>query len=814
VQQPYYGLRMVEAPPPAPSEGATIPILPLRNSVLFPMSVVPINVGRPRSVRLIEEALGLDRATIGILTQKSPEVEEPTFRDLHKVGTLVRVVQVIRVGPSIYTVKLSGIGRFRVTAGMTLEPYMRARIRRIPEPLARDVELDALGGALRENAKELLLLNPALPKEVAGILENVREPGPLADLLASSFPNEVASIDDKQRVLETFDVKERVKLVIEVISRQLEVLKVKREITDMQQEMGQTERETILRQQMKHIREQLGESGEDEESEELREKLRRAGLPPDVDKVAKKQLSRMMSMHPQSAEWNIARTYLDWLADLPWNKTTPDRLDVKEIKKALDEDHHGLQDVKRRIVEYAAVRQLRADKKGPILLFLGPPGVGKTSLGQSIARSMGRRYGRIALGGVADEAEIRGHRRTYVGALPGRIIQALKRAGTRNPVLVLDEVDKLGVDLRGDPAAALLEVLDPEQNNSFMDHYLDVNFDLSQVTFLATANNRETIPGALWDRMELIEVPGYTRNDKLKIAKHYLIPKQLREHGLTLEQLEFLDDGVETIIDSYTREAGVRNLEREIASICRWTAVQMAEGRDVTPEVNRDKVEQVLGAQKFRPEVAERKGEPGVATGLAWTPSGGDILFVEASKMPGHGEIILTGNIRSVMQESAMAAVSFVRSKADKLMLDPAWLKNIDLHLHVPKGAIAKDGPSAGVTMFTAIASLLLNCPVRPDVAMTGEISLRGMVLPVGGIKEKVLAAHRAGIRIVLMPSRNKADLEDIPQEVLDDLDIRLIERIDQILSVALEPPLPPAPRHPDEDDDTAEPASGSPGDG
>jgi ATP-dependent Lon protease len=772
------------------------------------MSVVPINVGRPRSVRLIEEALGQDRATIGILTQKSPDVEEPTFRDLHKVGTLVRVVQVIRVGPSIYTVKLSGIGRFRVTAGMALEPYMRARIRRIPEPLVRDVELDALGGALREGARELLTLNPTLPKEVAGILENVREPGALADLLASSFPNDIAPIDDRQRVLEAFDVKERVKLVMELISRQLEVLKVKREITDMQQEMGQSERETILRQQMKHIREQLGEGGEDEETEELREKLRKAGLPADVDKLAKKQLSRMMSMHPQSAEWNIARTYLDWLADLPWNKTTPDKIDVKDIKKALDEDHYGLQDVKRRIVEYAAVRQLRADKKGPILLFLGPPGVGKTSLGQSIARAMGRRYGRIALGGVSDEAEVRGHRRTYVGALPGRVIQALKRVGTRNPVLVLDEVDKLGVDLRGDPAAALLEVLDPEQNNSFVDHYMDVPFDLSQVTFLATANNRDTIPAALMDRMELIQVPGYTRNDKLKIAQHYLVPKQLREHGLTLEQLDFTDPGVEAIIDSYTREAGVRNLEREIAGICRWTAVQMAEGREPTAQVDRQKVETVLGAPKHRPEVAERSGEPGVATGLAWTPAGGDILFVEASKMPGRGEIILTGNIRSVMQESAMAAVSFVRSKADKLMLDPAWLKTIDLHLHVPKGAIAKDGPSAGVTMFTAVASLLLNCPVRPDVAMTGEISLRGMVLPVGGIKEKVLAAHRAGIRLVLMPKRNAADLEDIPQEVLDDLDIRLIERMDEILAVVLEPPLP-AP--PNDDEDLGEDADGSP---
>ncbi len=805
---------MTEGAPPT-SEGTVVPILPLRNSVLFPMSVVPINVGRPRSVRLIEEALDQERATIGILTQKSPDVEEPTFRDLHKIGTLVRVVQVTRVGPAIYTVKLSGIGRFKVTAGVGLEPYMKARIKRIPEPLVRDLEIDTLGSSLRESARELVNLNAALPKEVAGILDNVREPGALADLLVSAFPSEMAGIDEKQKVLEAFDVKERVALVIEVISRQLELLKVKREITDMQQELGQNERETILRQQMKHIREQLGEGGEDEDTEELREKLRRAGLSPEADKVARKQIARMSTMHPQSAEWNIARTYLDWLADLPWAKTTPDRIEVKEVRRVLDEDHHGLEQVKKRIVEYVAVRQLRADKKGPILLFVGPPGVGKTSLGQSIARAMGRRYGRIALGGVADEAEIRGHRRTYVGALPGRIIQALKRVGTKNPVLVLDEVDKLAVDLRGDPAAALLEVLDPEQNHSFMDHYLDVTFDLSQITFLATANNRDTIPAALIDRMEMIEVPGYTRTDKLHIAKGFLIPKQLREHGLTVEQLDFLDDGVEAIVDHYTREAGVRNLEREIASVCRWTAVQMAENKPCEVQVTREHVEHVLGAHKFRPELAERKGEPGVAVGLAWTPMGGEILFVEASKMPGKGEIILTGNIRNVMQESAMAAVSFVRSKADKLMLDPEWLKKIDLHVHIPKGSIAKDGPSAGVTLFTAVASLLLNCPVRPDVAMTGEISLRGNVLPVGGIKEKVLAAHRAGIHLVLIPKRNAADIEQIPQEVRDELDIRLIERMDQILPLVLEEPLPspePSESHDDDDDDETPSGSGSAG--
>lgn len=782
---------MAPSPPPPPTtEGFTIPILPLRNSVLFPMSVVPINVGRPRSVRLIEEALGADRVSIGILTQKSPDIEEPTFRDLHKVGTLVRVVQVARVGPSVYTVKLSGIGRFRVVSGVGLEPYMRARVQRIPEPLVRDEELEALGTRLREGARDLASLNPALPRELAGILENVREPGALADLLTSSFPADVVPLDEKQQVLESFDIKDRVRLVMDMVRRQLEVFKVKREISDMQSQLGKNEREAILRQQMRQIREQLGEGGDDDETETLRDKLLRAGLPPEAEKVSRKQLSRMSSMHPQSAEWNITRTYLEWIADLPWSKTTPDRIEVKEVRRVLEEDHYGLEKIKKRIVEYAAVRQLRADKKGPILLFVGPPGVGKTSLGQSIARSMGRRYGRIALGGVNDEAEIRGHRRTYVGALPGRILQGLKRVGTKNPVLVLDEVDKLGVDLRGDPAAALLEVLDPEQNNTFVDHYLDLPFDLSQVTFLATANNMDTIPAPLMDRMETIELPGYTRNEKLHIARGYLVPKQLREHGLTLEKLDFLDDGLASIVDHYTREGGVRSLERQIAGVCRFTAVRMAEGAEWDIGVDHNVIEKILGPHKFRPELAERKSEPGIATGLAWTPNGGDILFIEVSKMPGHGEVILTGNMRSVMQESARTAVSFVRSKADVLMLDPQWLKNIDLHMHIPKGAVAKDGPSAGITMFTAVASLLLNCPVRHDVAMTGEISLRGMVLPVGGIKEKVLAAHRAGIRVILMPERNRRDVEEVPQEIRDDLDFRFIRRVDEVLPIVLEAPL------------------------
>ncbi|MDI1449130.1 endopeptidase La [Polyangium sp. 6x1] len=776
--------------PPSSSGEDSVPILPLRNSVLFPMSVVPINVGRPRSVRLVEDLLGRERALVGVISQRSPEIDEPTFKELYTVGTIARVVKVIRLGPSNYSVVLNGLGRFRVKNIVALEPYMRAKIERIPESLVRDVELDALGTGLREATREVLQLMPNLPRDTAGILDNVREPGALADLIASNFPQAQASVADKEEILEAFDVKARVRLVLAMVGRQLEVLRVKKEISSMvQEEMGKSQREYILRQQMKSIREELGEAGEDDEIEELRERVRRAKVPADVEKVVKKQLGRMRSMAQQSAEYNVTRTYVEWIADLPWSKTTVDRISVQEVRRCLDEDHMGLEKVKKRIVEYAAIRQLRADKKGPILLFIGPPGVGKTSLGRSIARAMGRQYERIALGGVRDEAEVRGHRRTYVGALPGRILQALKKAGTKNPVLVLDEVDKMGVDLRGDPAAALLEVLDPEQNATFQDHYLDMPFDLSQVMFLATANNRETIPPALFDRMEVIEVPGYTRTDKLGIAREFLVPKQLSAHGLTDERLEFTEPGIATLIDHYTREAGVRGLEREIAAVCRATAVKLAEGNAVIEVVSPEHVEKVLGPHKHRPEIAEHNLEPGVATGLAWTPTGGEILFIEATKMPGKGNVVLTGNMKNVMQESATTAVSFVRSKAGELHLDPEWLKNIDLHVHIPKHGTPKDGPSAGVTMFTAVCSLLLGCPVRSDVAMTGEISLRGRIMGVGGVKEKLLAAHRAGIKHVIIPARNRKDLEDVPQDILDEVKVTLVNAMDEILPLVLEPP-------------------------
>ena len=790
-----------------PREGLElIPILPLRNSVVFPASVVPINVGRARSVRLVEDLLGHERAVVGIVSQRDAEVDEPGFGDLYEIGTIARVVKVIRLGPQNYSVVLHGLSRLKMAQHGSLEPYMRAHVRRIPEDLERDVELDALGASLRESMREVLTLMPNLPKETAGVLDNVRESGALADLIASNLTPEQANVGDKQRILETFDARARVRAVAAIVSKQLEMLRVKREVSTMVADEGKSQRELILRQQMKSIKEELGEGGDDDEIEELREKLRLAQLPEDAAKIAKKQLGRLAAMQQQSAEFNVTKTYLEWLADMPWAKTTQDTADVR---RCLDEDHFGLEKVKRRIVEYIAVRKLRSDKKGPILCFIGPPGVGKTSLGRSIARSMGRRYHRIALGGVRDEAEVRGHRRTYVGALPGRIVQALKKVAVKNPVLVLDEVDKLGVDVMGDPAAALLEVLDPAQNATFVDHYLDVPFDLTQITFLATANDAGTIPGPLYDRLEVIEVPGYTRMEKKSIATEFLCPKQLSAHGLTDERLMWTPEGILAVIDSYTREAGVRGLEREIGAVCRSVAMRLAEGEDVHLTADVAYVEKVLGAPRYIPDLAERTSAPGVATGLAWTPSGGDVLFIEASKMPGKGSVTITGNLKSVMQESAMTAVSFVRSKAAVLGLDPEFLKTIDLHVHVPKGGTPKDGPSAGVTMFSAVASLLLNAPIRKEVAMTGEITLRGNVLPVGGIKEKLLAAHRAGIKVVLIPARNERDLDDVPKDALAELKIHLIKRVDEILPLVLEPPSPSSGEAPSMPPPPAEPSSG-----
>ncbi len=761
------------------------------------MSVVPVSVGRPRSVRLVEDLVNRPDALIGVVAQRDAETVEPVFEDVYQVGTLARVVRVIRLSGSHYSVVLNGLSRFRVGEALALEPYMQARVVGVEEQRGEEPELSRLGRRLRQATREVLELLPDLPKETAGILDTVDEPGALADLVASNLPEERAAVEARQRILEALNVSDRVRLVLEMVSRQLEVLKVKGEISALvRQEMSRSQREYVLRQQLRDIRDELGESAEDDEIEKLREKIAMAQLPPEAEEAARKQLRRLGNMQPQSAEYQVARNYVEWLADLPWAHTTPDRLNVKAVRTCLDEDHYGLERVKKRIVEFSAIRQLRKDKKGPILLFVGPPGVGKTSLGRSIARAMGRRYGRISLGGVRDEAEIRGHRRTYVGALPGRIIQALKKVGTRNPVLVLDELDKMGVDLRGDPAAALLEVLDPEQNNAFVDHYIDLPFDLSAVMFLATANYRQHVPEALKDRMELVEVPGYTRSEKRCIGEQFLVPKQLKEHALSEDHLRFEPEGLETMIDFYTSEAGVRNLERCIAAICRDATVRLAEGKPVqSVRVGSDWVEEVLGIRRFQPELAERRAAPGVATGLALTPSGGDLLIIEATRMPGKGEIRLTGNLRNVMREAATTAVSFVRSRAEQLHLDPEWLKNIDLHLHVPRAGISLDAAGAGVAMYVAVVTLLLGVPARADVAVAGEITLRGNILPINGVKAKVLAAHRAGIRDLVLPERNANDLDEVPTEIREDIRVHLVRRVEEILPLVLSEP-PDSPAH------------------
>jgi ATP-dependent Lon protease len=770
----------------------TLPILPLRNSVLFPGAIIPIDVGRRKSVRLVEDAIAKERPVIGILTQKDARTEDPGSGDLYIVGCAARILKVIKLAKDNFSVILQGVSRFEVSTFDGNEPFLSAKIRSVPDPTSSDVELDALVMNLKDIAKRVVKLMPELPKEAGALVDSVTEAGHLADLITSHLELEVG---EKQDVLETFDLKTRTRKVLQFLSRQLEVLKVRERInTQVQEEMGRNQREYVLRQQLKAIKEELGELDDGGgDLDEFGEKIAKAKMPEEAEKVAKKQLDRLKGMQPSSAEYTVTRTYLEWLVELPWSISTEDHIELSEVRKCLDEDHYDLDKVKKRIVEYMAVRKLKNDKKGPILCLAGPPGVGKTSLGRSVARAIGRKFGRISLGGVRDEAEIRGHRRTYVGSLPGRIVQGIKKAGTNNPVFVLDEIDKLGHDFRGDPASALLEVLDPEQNNTFSDHYLEVTFDLSKVLFIATANQLDPIPWALRDRLEIIELPGYTRQEKKMIARKFLVPKQLDDHGLTAERCEITDEAIFEVVDSYTREAGVRNLEREIGSVCRAVAVKVAEGQAKDHEViSPAVVEEVLGPKRFVSEVAERVGEPGVATGLAWTAVGGDILFIEATKMPGKGKLTLTGQLGDVMKESVTAALSFVRGRAAALGLDPGnFLENVDLHVHVPAGAVPKDGPSAGVTMYTALVSLLTGVPVRPDVAMTGEITLRGNVLQIGGLKEKLLAAHRAGIKRVIIPDRNTKDLIDVPEEVKNEMEILSVKRMDEVLGLALKDPPP-----------------------
>jgi ATP-dependent Lon protease len=770
----------------------TISVLPLRNSVLFPGSIIPIDVGRKKSVKLVEEAISKERPVIGIVTQRDARTEDPGPNDLYMVGCAARILKVIKLAKDNFSVILQGVSRIRLLEVGGQDPFMTARVQPLPDLPTTDVELDALVMNLKDVAKRVIKLMPELPKEASALVDSVTEPGQLADLITSNLD---VQVDEKQDVLETFDLKTRTRKVLQFLSRQLEVLKVRERInTQVQEEMGRNQREYVLRQQLKAIKEELGELDDGGgDLDEFGEKITKAKMPEEAEKVAKKQLDRLKGMQPSSAEYTVTRTYLEWLVELPWSISTEDHIELAEVRKCLDEDHYDLDKVKKRIVEYMAVRKLKNDKKGPILCLVGPPGVGKTSLGRSVARAIGRKFGRISLGGVRDEAEIRGHRRTYVGSLPGRIIQGIKKAGTNNPVFVLDEIDKLGHDFRGDPASALLEVLDPEQNSSFSDHYLEVTFDLSKVLFIATANQLDPIPWALRDRLEIIELPGYTRQEKKQIARKFLVPKQLEDHGLTAEKCDITDDAIFEIVDSYTREAGVRNLEREIGSTCRAVAVKVAEGQAKEHEVIGPKeVEDILGPKKFVSEVADRTSEPGVATGLAWTAVGGDILFIEATQMPGKGKLTLTGQLGDVMKESVTAALSFVRGRAAQLGLDPGnFLENKDLHVHVPAGAVPKDGPSAGVTMYTALVSLLTGVPVRPDVAMTGEITLRGNVLQIGGVKEKLLAAHRAGIKRVIIPDRNMKDLIDVPEEVKKEMEILSVKRMDEVLALALKDPPP-----------------------
>ncbi len=761
-------------------------VLPLRNSVLFPHAIIPLAVGRAKSIKLIEEMVAADKP-IAILTQHKADVDDPTGDELYQIGTAAKIMRVIRLGPDNFSVIVQGLTRIRINRWIQLDPYHVAEVDMVREEQSdHDVELDALFYNLRSAAKEVIRLMPEIPKEAAAMLENISLPGQLADLVASSL--EIPT-QDKQQILENIDIKERLKNVLTLISRQLELLKVSDKIhSQVKEEIDKNQREYYLRQQLKAIKEELGEGeGENGDLDELARKLEEAQMSEEVEKVARKQLDRLKIMQPSSSEYMVTRTYLETLLELPWDKGTEDILDITHARKVLETDHYDLEKVKKRIIEYLAVRKLKDDMKGPILCLVGPPGVGKTSLGKSVARAMGRKFIRMSLGGIHDEAEIRGHRRTYVGSLPGRIIQGIKKVGTNNPVFMLDEIDKVGKDFRGDPSAALLEVLDPEQNYQFSDHYLEVPFDLSKVMFIATANLMDPIPPALKDRMEVIDLPGYTRQEKLHIAKSFLVPKQKEEHGLTEEQFAINDEALFSIIDSYTREAGVRNLERTIATVCRGVAVEVAEGNVGPHQIKSESLDKYLGPEKYQPEAAERTEVPGVSTGLAWTATGGELLFVEATRMSGKGNLVLTGQLGEVMKESAQAALSYVRTHAERYGIPVDFLKEHDIHVHVPAGAIPKDGPSAGVAIFTALASLLTSTRVRGDVAMTGEITLRGHVLPVGGIKEKVLAAHRAGLRKVCLPERNKKDLLEVPDEVQQDLEFAFINKIDDLLEHVLE---------------------------
>jgi len=763
---------------------AEVPILPLRGTVAYPDLVMPLIVGREKSIRLVDDAMNGDKI-IGIITQKNPDIEEPNIEDLYTIGTVATVMKMVKMVDGSQRIVIQGLCRFKLIEFTQREPNLKAKILPIFEDYQKDIEIDAMYINLKNLYKKAVEMAPYLSSEFAQIATKIESPGNLADLIASTIN---IGVTEKQEILGKLDLNERLKKVTILLNREVETLELSSRIqSHVKEGIDKTQREYYLREQLKAIQKELGETDDRyTEIEELRKKILDAKMPSDVQKVADKELDRLSKMSTMFAEYTVSRTYIDWLTELPWSKATEDNLNIKDANGILNEDHYDLERVKKRILEYLAVRKLKSDMKGPILCFVGPPGVGKTSLGKSIARALGRKFMRISLGGIRDEAEIRGHRRTYVGALPGRIVQGIKKAGSNNPVFMLDEVDKIGMDFRGDPSSALLEVLDPEQNFSFSDHYLEVSFDLSKVMFIATANMLDPVPPALKDRMEVLELPGYTEEEKLMIAKQFLIPKERFEHGLNEEQIEFDDEGLRVIICSYTREAGVRNLEREIAAICRAVAKDVAEGKTEKQLVTADSIHGFLGPIKYFSEIAERTKYSGVATGLAWTPTGGDILFIESTKMRGKGNLSLTGQLGDVMKESAQAALSYIRSKAADYNIIEDFFEKNDIHVHVPQGAIPKDGPSAGITMFVSLVSLLTDKHVRNDVAMTGEITLRGLVLPVGGIKEKVLAAKRAGIKSVILPKFNEKDLEEVPESIKSNMEFKFIEKMDEAVEICL----------------------------
>jgi len=781
-----------------------LPILPLRDTVAFPFSVIPLAVGIARSVKLVEDAMQADNL-VGLVASKDATIEEPLPGQVHEIGTVARILRVVRGQDGTMQVVVQGLERFRVLHWISSEQYLRARITPAPEIVESDLEIEALMASLRELGREVVELSPNIPNEAARFLATITDPRYLAYLVAANGQLEYS---EAQRVLEMDSVKEKLRALIAQLGHQKEVLSLGQKIrTEAKEEMEKDQREYFLRQQMKAIQKELGEM--DDSSSlitEYTEKIAKANLPEEARKEAERELKRVSGMPPQAAEHSMIKTYLDWMVELPWSVSSEDQLDVVNARKVLDEDHYDLQEVKDRIIEFLAVRKLFKERgiqknraedgktgkaMGAILCFVGPPGVGKTSLGQSIARALGRKFTRMSLGGMRDEAEIRGHRRTYIGSMPGRVMQAIKRAGTRNPVFMLDEIDKVGSDWRGDPSSALLEVLDPAQNGTFRDHYLNVDFDLSDVMFVTTANQLEPIPAPLRDRMEIIHLDGYTEHEKVKIAQEHLVKRQLAANGLRESEVAFTEDALRKIVQDYTREAGVRNLERQVGAICRKSVAKIAAGGETgtsgaAVEITPDVVRELLRKEKFESETSESIEIPGIATGLAVTPVGGDILFIEATRMKGKGDFTLTGQLGDVMRESARIALSYVRSKAVELGVDPDTFAQTDLHIHVPAGATPKDGPSAGVAMTMAIASLFSGRPVRGDVGMTGEVTLRGRVLPIGGVKMKVLAAHRAGLTTVILPKRNERDLEDLPQDVRSKMSFVLVEKIDDALKAAL----------------------------